>query len=83
MIGANIGDIVESRFEFNNYKNKEFELFTEDCCVTDDSIMTLAIAKTLMETEKQSEVLQSYLHPNGIANSLFKNYTIKCKLIII
>lgn len=78
MIGAIIGDIVGSRFEFNNYKNKEFELFTEDCCVTDDSIMTLAIA-----TEKQSEVLQSYLHPNGIANSLLEKYTIKCKLIMI
>ena len=28
MIGAIIGDIVGSRFEFNNHKSKEFELFT-------------------------------------------------------
>jgi ADP-ribosylglycohydrolase len=52
MIGAIIGDIVGSRFEFNNHRKKEFELFTEDCEVTDDSIMTLSIAKAIMETER-------------------------------
>jgi len=52
MLGAIIGDIVGSRFEFNNNRTKEFELFTSDCFVTDDSIMTLAIAKAVMETEK-------------------------------
>ena len=31
MIGAIIGDIVGSRFEFNNHRSKEFELFTKDC----------------------------------------------------
>lgn len=49
MIGAIIGDIVGSRFEFNNHRNKEFDLFVADCSVTDDSIMTLAVAKAIME----------------------------------
>jgi len=52
LIGAIIGDIVGSRFEFNNHRNKDFELFTKDCQVTDDSIMTLAVAKALMEAGK-------------------------------
>ncbi len=52
MIGAIIGDIVGSRFEFNNHRSKEFEFFTEDCRVTDDSIMSLAVAKALMESER-------------------------------
>lgn len=52
MFGAIIGDVVGSRFEFNNHKNKNFELFTNKCDVTDDSIMTLAIAKAIVETEK-------------------------------
>ena len=52
MIGAIIGDIVGSRFEFNNHKSKDFELFTDECFVTDDSIMTLAVAKALIETER-------------------------------
>ena len=50
MIGAIIGDIVGSRFEFNNHRSKDFELFTDECFVTDDSIMTLAVAKAIMET---------------------------------
>lgn len=52
MIGAIIGDIVGSRFEFNNHRSKDFELFNDDCRATDDSIMTLAVAKAIMETEK-------------------------------
>ena len=52
MLGAIIGDIVGSRFEFNNHRSKDFDLFAEDCFVTDDSIMTLAVAKALMEASK-------------------------------
>ena len=48
MLGAIIGDIIGSRFEFNNVKIKDFELFTEECEPTDDSIMTLALAKAIM-----------------------------------
>ena len=52
MLGAIIGDIVGSRFEFHNHRSKDFELFAEGCFATDDSIMTLAVAKALMEAEK-------------------------------
>ena len=48
MIGAILGDIVGSRFEWNNCRRKDFELFAEGCFPTDDSIMTLAIGKALM-----------------------------------
>lgn len=51
MFGAIIGDIVGSRFEFNNLKSKDFELFTKENEVTDDSVMTIAIAKALMESK--------------------------------
>lgn len=51
MIGAIIGDIVGSRFEWNNYRHKDFELFTSECFATDDSIMTLAVAKALMTSK--------------------------------
>ena len=49
MLGAIIGDIVGSRFEWNNHKSKDFELFTKECFFTDDSVMTLAIAKALLD----------------------------------
>ena len=49
MIGAIIGDIVGSRFEFNNYRKKDFELFSKRCFFTDDTVMSLAIAKAVLE----------------------------------
>lgn len=48
MIGAIIGDIAGSRFEFNNYRKKDFELFTPECSPTDDSIMTVALGKAIL-----------------------------------
>lgn len=48
MIGAILGDIIGSRHEFNNIKTKDFELFTSDCCFTDDTVMTCAVASALL-----------------------------------
>ncbi|RVU55482.1 ADP-ribosylglycohydrolase family protein [Anaerosphaera multitolerans] len=56
MIGAIIGDIVGSRFQFDNFKNKDFEFFTEECTITDDSIMTFAVAKTIMDTTNMMKI---------------------------
>lgn len=44
MLGAIIGDIVGSRFEFNNHRSTDFELFHKDCSFTDDTICTIAVA---------------------------------------
>lgn len=52
MLGAIIGDVVGSRFEWDNCRSKEFPLFAFGCEPTDDSIMTLAIAQALLETKK-------------------------------
>ena len=49
MLGAIIGDIVGSRFEWNNIKSKEFDFLNYKCEVTDDSIMSLAIAKAILD----------------------------------
>ena len=48
MLGALIGDIVGSRFEWDNIKTKEFDFLTYRCFVTDDSIMSLAVAKAIL-----------------------------------
>ena len=48
MLGAIIGDIVGSRFEWNNHKSKDFEFLTYKCFPTDDSIMTLALAQAIL-----------------------------------
>lgn len=49
MLGAIIGDIAGSRFEFRNIKSKNFELLNQECTFTDDTVMTVAIAKALLQ----------------------------------
>ena len=55
MIGAIIGDIVGSVYEFDNIKTKEFELFADHhgqaCCFTDDTVMTAAVGYALMKAD--------------------------------
>lgn len=58
MFGAIIGDIAGSRFEFNNYKGKDFELLTNQSKITDDSAMTIAIAKALLEAKEDYSDLE-------------------------
>ncbi len=56
MIGAIFGDIVGSVYEFGNIKTKEFELFTDKCEFTDDTVMTVAVADALMQFEKITDM---------------------------
>lgn len=47
MIGAIIGDIVGSVYEWHNIKTKDFPLFRESCFFTDDTVMTVAVSEAL------------------------------------
>ena len=60
MIGAIIGDIVGSRFEWNNIKSKDFDLFTAGCFFTDDSVMTIAVADALIRAKGDFKLLPEY-----------------------
>lgn len=53
MIGAIIGDIVGSRFEFNNYRATDFELFTEKSKFTDDTVCTIAVAHWILVSSER------------------------------
>ena len=57
MYGAILGDIVGSPYEFdcNNYKAKDFPLFSRRSDFTDDTVMTLAVAKALLSTRGQND----------------------------
>ena len=57
MIGAIIGDVVGSRFEFNNHLSKDFEFFHRSCRFTDDTVMTCAVAKALILVDGDWEKL--------------------------
>ena len=54
MLGALVGDIIGSVYEFENTKSTDFELFPEGSQFTDDSVMTLAVAKWLTDDKNHT-----------------------------
>ena len=54
MLGAILGDIVGSIYEFNNIKTKDFPFIKDECTFTDDSVMTLAVSKALLTSIKNN-----------------------------
>ena len=59
MLGAIIGDIVGSIYEWNNVKSKDFPLFTERSSFTDVSVLTCAIANAIIcGTEYRENLIQ-------------------------
>ena len=59
MIGAIIGDIVGSAYEWYSIKEKDFPLFSEDCIYTDDTVMTIAVADGLMKGGRAEDFINS------------------------
>jgi ADP-ribosylglycohydrolase len=55
MIGAIVGDIVGSVYEWSNIKTKNFPLFGEDNFFTDDTVMTVAVAEALINGGKAND----------------------------
>jgi type I restriction enzyme M protein len=55
MLGAIIGDIVGSCYEWDNIKTKDFEFVTARSKFTDDTVMTCAVAKALMLSDINDE----------------------------
>lgn len=56
MYGAIIGDIAGSKYEFKNHRSKNFTLFASDCFFTDDTVMTLAVAKALLAYDRVTDI---------------------------
>lgn len=81
MLGAVVGDIVGSVYEFANTKSTQFDLITPWSKFTDDSVMTLAVAKWLMDDPTHSllgligsmQELGS-LYPNAGYGALFAGW---------
>lgn len=78
MIGAIIGDIVGSRFEFDNTNTEDFELFGKQCDYTDDTICTVAIADAALNGTPYDISLQKwcrkYNHPKGAYGGSFASW---------
>lgn len=64
MIGAIIGDIIGSRFEFSDEPPGDFDLFTDECSFTDDTVATIATMDWMNnggKAEQYAEVLSKWV----------------------
>lgn len=87
MLGAIIGDIVGSRFEFNPTNDYNFELFTDECGFTDDTICTCAIADALLSGKDYGETLHEwcrlYPHPKGSYGGRFAQWVHHLRMLSV
>ena len=75
MLGAIIGDIVGSPYEFANTSDPQFPLFSKRSSFTDDTVCTIAIADALVRGSDFGESLRRwchrYPHPMGAYGGSF------------
>ena len=78
MLGAMIGDIAGSKYEFNNTFDYDFEIFSEGCDFTDDTICTVAIADAILNGRSYQESLldwcRRYPSPKGAYGGRFAGW---------
>lgn len=76
MLGAIIGDIVGSRWEFFSTNDYNFELFSDKNDFTDDTICTIAVADAIMHQKSYGAALHEwcrrYPNPMGSYGGSFK-----------
>lgn len=78
MIGAIIGDIVGSTYEFHNTHNYDFEIFPQGSSFTDDTVCTIAIADAILRgipyRDSLIEWCRKYPHPKGAYGASFSRW---------
>lgn len=78
MLGAIIGDIAGSKYEFNNVRTEEFEFMGPGCDYTDDTVCTVAVAEAAMTDQYYARHLQTwcrkYPHPMGSYGGNFSRW---------
>lgn len=60
MLGAITGDTIGSIYERNNHRSKDFPLFQSHCLFTDDSVLTIALADSILHDQPYDEVMRDY-----------------------
>ena len=67
MIGAIAGDIIGSVYETHNIKTTDFPLFCEASTFTDDTVLTVALADSILHEADFTDKLKEYynLYPNA------------------
>jgi ADP-ribosylglycohydrolase len=60
IIGAVIGDVIGSVFEWHNIKTTEFDLYNPNCDFTDDTVLTIAVADSILNKKDFAKTIWEY-----------------------
>ncbi|HAP31501.1 MAG TPA: hypothetical protein DCQ14_00375, partial [Firmicutes bacterium] len=60
MIGAIAGDMIGSVYEHHGIKTTIFPLFSEGSRFTDDTVLTVAVAESIMEQKDYGTTMREY-----------------------
>ena len=60
LLGALAGDMIGSVYEFSSQKSPDFPLFSQSSQLTDDSILTLAVADAILSKRSYLECIRQY-----------------------
>jgi ADP-ribosylglycohydrolase len=76
MLGAIIGDICGSVYEWHNHRAKDCILFHPDATFTDDSVLTVALAEVALTGRPVATTLRAYgrLYPDAGYGGMFRRW---------
>ncbi len=74
LLGALAGDVIGSVYEFiPHYTRKDFPLFSSNSCITDDTILTVAVAEAILKQGSYHDYLLAYSrkYPTSYGRNFF------------
>lgn len=76
MLGAIAGDIIGSVYEGFNIRTTDFPLFVQASCFTDDTVLTIALAHSILYNEDFTFLLKQYYrqYPDAGYGGAFKKW---------
>jgi ADP-ribosyl-[dinitrogen reductase] hydrolase len=76
MLGAIAGEIIGSVYEFHPIKTQQFPLFSKGSAWTDDTVLTMAVAETLLTGRPYEETLCEFAlaNPDAGFGGMFRRW---------
>jgi len=76
VIGSIAGDIIGSIYEFENIKTTRFPLFQDSCFFTDDTVLSVALAESILTGENYENLMRDYylIYPNAGYGGKFRKW---------
>ncbi|MHA6484132.1 ADP-ribosylglycohydrolase family protein [Paenibacillus sp. strain BS8-2] len=74
MLGAIIGDVIGSVFEWHNNKSTEFSMYSRFTRFTDDTVLTVAIADAILSRKRHQNKFVDYVECKKLYANMLRHY---------